>query len=1477
LYLQSQTFPTFLDFDGSSSFIEIPSNNNLTFSDTDKFTLEAWIKIENAPASGSSSGNNSSSNRDYILSKKNDWSLYIVNINGSLYLEGRFRRDHHGDWPDVRTTSTLSTNTWYHVALTNSTSDGRLRIYINGSLNNTENWSSGGYGLTSTTNIIGLGASLWNGGDSPTNFFDGQISDVRLWKTERTANEINSNKNQTLSTNSNLKLYYKLNEGVGSSITDSSGNNISGTASGSYSWVAPLTVTLTDTDSDNIVAGANVVTITATFSEAMAVTPTINIIGEVSNVAMTASSTASVWIYPWTVSTTTSGIVTATVSGTDLSGNAYAGATSITFTISQTIYFENNTCKCPNATVGDSTTISGTTYTAVNNSTIAGQIAAGNYNLCTTLVTNMSSLFENYTSFNSNIGFWDTSNVTNMSAMFKEARAFNQDIGDWNTSSVTDMNNIFKNARAFNKDIGDWDVSNVIDMSAMFRLAIAFNQDIGDWNTSSCTKMESLFDNTTSFNQDIGDWDTSNVTSFKYMFDNTDSFNQDIGSWDTSSVTSMFETFANNNGFNQDLTGWCVSNFSSEPSNFSNNALLANSNKPVWGTCSPTVTLTDTDSNNIVTGSNVVTITATFDRSMAATPTINITGEVSNVAMTASSTARVWIYPWTVSTTTSGIVTATVSGTDISGNTYAGTTSITFTISQTIYFENNTCKCPNATVGDSTTISGTLYTAVSNSTIAGQIAAGNVNLCTTLVTSMIGNGTAADSDRYNFFNNNSFNSDISFWDTSSVTDMSFMFYRASSFDQDIGNWDTSNVTIFRGMFEYALAFNQNIGGWDVSNGVNMQAMLKQTYAFNNGGSDSIKNWDVSNVSDMGGMFRLAISFNQDIGDWNTSSCTSMQSLFDGASAFNKDIGDWDTSNVTHFGNMFENADSFNQDIGRWDTSNVRSWSYMFVNNDGFNNGGSDSIKNWDVNKQGGHFGNMFKNATAFNQDIGNWDMSNSQMNTWVGFFNGATSFNQDLRAWCASNISSEPSDFSTSSALINSNKPVWGTCAPSVTLTDTDSNNIVTGSNVVTITATFDRSMAATPTMNITGEVSNVAMTASSTARVWIYPWTVSTTTSGIVTATVSGTDISGNAYAGTTSITFTIDNTAPTVTLTDTDPNNIVAGSNVVTITATFSEAMAVTPTINITGEVSNVAMTASSSASVWIYPWTVSTTTSGIVSATIAGTDLSGKVYAGTDSITFTVDNTIPQMSAPTISSDNLTVSLTLSESVYTEIINGVGSNTLLTSDFELSLTGNSSLTLTSSSPSSISESGTNYQLAIPFNGFANGTESLTITISNNSIFDTAGNTFNSSQTIGLNNNLLLYYDFSNPNSYNGQTTTSSNLNVTDLSGNNNNGEIRDEADTYYDQFEDAFYFNGDQKRANKGVAISNLNYVSGNSDQIKEMTLIARVKAKSQNSGGNQDERIIISFDRSNNFRFGIGTDQISQAQGKLAFSFTNTDAT
>ena len=64
-------------------------------------------------------------------------------------------------------------------------------------------------------------------------------------------------------------------------------------------------------------------------------------------------------------------------------------------------------------------------------------------------------------SFNQDIGNWDTSNVTDMSYMFNDAFVFNQDIGNWDTSSVTDMSYIFYVANAFNQNLSGWCVTNI--------------------------------------------------------------------------------------------------------------------------------------------------------------------------------------------------------------------------------------------------------------------------------------------------------------------------------------------------------------------------------------------------------------------------------------------------------------------------------------------------------------------------------------------------------------------------------------------------------------------------------------------------------------------------------------------------------------------------------------------------------------------------------------------------------------------------------------------------------------------------------------------------------------------------------------------------------------------------------------------------------------------------------------------------------
>ena len=300
-----------------------------------------------------------------------------------------------------------------------------------------------------------------------------------------------------------------------------------------------------------------------------------------------------------TVDTSTTGTYTLVYSVADSASNTNSTTRTVIVNPAATssIYFVNGTCECPNATVGDTVVIGGVTYTAVDNSTIAGEIANGNVNLCTTLVTDMGSLFVNNTSFNTDISFWDISKVTGMTDMFNGATAFNQDIGSWNTSNVTDMSGMFYNATSFNQDIGSWNTSNVTNMSSMF-VSTNSSPNIGGWDVSNVTDMGGMFYNANYFDENIGGWDTSSVTNMESLFRDAGVFNQNIGGWDTTSVTNMDRMFRGAPIFNQNLKGWCVVNISSEPELFTNEtSALTNTNKPIWGTC-PDYNINVTASSN---------------------------------------------------------------------------------------------------------------------------------------------------------------------------------------------------------------------------------------------------------------------------------------------------------------------------------------------------------------------------------------------------------------------------------------------------------------------------------------------------------------------------------------------------------------------------------------------------------------------------------------------------------------------------------------------------------------------------------------------------------------------------------------------------------------------------------------------------------------------------------------------------------------
>jgi surface protein len=195
-------------------------------------------------------------------------------------------------------------------------------------------------------------------------------------------------------------------------------------------------------------------------------------------------------------------------------------------------------------------------------------------------VSNNSSALETYGDINT----WTFSpTITDMSNLFDDKTTFNSDISNWDVSNVTTMSYMFRNT-PFNQDISSWNVSNVVNMSFMFRNS-NFNQPINSWDVSSVTDMSFMFNQSDTFNQPLDSWDVSSVTNMAYMFNSVPNFNQPIGNWDVSSVTNMNLMFYGATSFNQNLSGWCVTNIPTEPVDFSTNSALTTGNKPVWGTC----------------------------------------------------------------------------------------------------------------------------------------------------------------------------------------------------------------------------------------------------------------------------------------------------------------------------------------------------------------------------------------------------------------------------------------------------------------------------------------------------------------------------------------------------------------------------------------------------------------------------------------------------------------------------------------------------------------------------------------------------------------------------------------------------------------------------------------------------------------------------------------------------------------------------
>ena len=211
-----------LDFDGSDDNINF---GNILSTPFVNFTVEFWCKadaigggvvIQLSAGSGEDEDENVSFNVN--LQSGGEFQLFYEYGSGSN---------------ESNTTSSfdLSADTWTHVAVVRDDSSGEAYFYKNGTLVETETASNDPTGGTSADADLTIGNNFAN-----NNGYNGELAHVRVWNTARTADEISHYYNRLVdSTHTGLVSYWKLDEGTGTSVADSSSNSNSGTITGA-SW-----------------------------------------------------------------------------------------------------------------------------------------------------------------------------------------------------------------------------------------------------------------------------------------------------------------------------------------------------------------------------------------------------------------------------------------------------------------------------------------------------------------------------------------------------------------------------------------------------------------------------------------------------------------------------------------------------------------------------------------------------------------------------------------------------------------------------------------------------------------------------------------------------------------------------------------------------------------------------------------------------------------------------------------------------------------------------------------------------------------------------------------------------------------------------------------------------------------------------------------------------------------------------------------
>lgn len=130
----------------------------------------------------------------------------------------------------VRMESLLETNKWYHLAVVYDGSS--FKFYLNGELQLTKAAACAGQ----TFDL----AYIDFGNVNAAYAFNGYVSELRLWSVPRSQTEVQNNMYVVSPDSKGLEIYWKCNDGSGTTIHDYSGNERHGTLSSAETWMTDV-------------------------------------------------------------------------------------------------------------------------------------------------------------------------------------------------------------------------------------------------------------------------------------------------------------------------------------------------------------------------------------------------------------------------------------------------------------------------------------------------------------------------------------------------------------------------------------------------------------------------------------------------------------------------------------------------------------------------------------------------------------------------------------------------------------------------------------------------------------------------------------------------------------------------------------------------------------------------------------------------------------------------------------------------------------------------------------------------------------------------------------------------------------------------------------------------------------------------------------------------------------------------------------